>query len=85
MLELINNRDVTYDIFHLFWNLIFHTEKINLDQFNFDEIIISATGNNIIGKQIIQGLLVNLNLINFDNSNFLINLEQQITTMYEKK
>ena len=82
MLELFNNLDVTYDIFHLIWNLIFHTEKINLDQFKFDEIIISATGNNIIGKQIIQGLLVNL--INFDNSNFLINLEQQITTMYEK-
>jgi len=82
LLELFNNLDVTYDIFHLIWNLIFHNEKINLDQFKFDEIIISATGNNIIGKQIIQGLLVNL--INFDNSNFLINLEQQITTMYEK-
>ncbi|KAL6588648.1 ankyrin [Neocallimastix sp. 'constans'] len=56
LLELIKNVDITYDIFHLLWNLIFHTQNIDLEQFKFEEIIISATNNYIIGKQIIQDL-----------------------------
>ena len=81
LLELIKNVDITYDIFHLLWNLIFHTQNIDLEQFKFEEIIISATNNYIIGKQIIQGILINLKNIN--NNNYIINLEKQIINMYE--
>ncbi|KAL6600049.1 hypothetical protein U3516DRAFT_786265 [Neocallimastix sp. 'constans'] len=54
LLELIKNVDITYDIFHLLWNLIFNNQNIDLEQFKFEEIIVSDTNNYIIGKQIIQ-------------------------------
>ena len=82
LLELIKNPDITYDVFQNFWVLIFHSKEINLSQFNFDEIIINALGNNIIGKKIIQGILANL--INFDQNNYLVSIECTIMNLYEK-
>ncbi|KAG4082686.1 hypothetical protein H8356DRAFT_1284280 [Neocallimastix lanati (nom. inval.)] len=79
LLELITNPDITYDVFQNFWVLIFHSKEINLGQFNFDEIIINAIGNNIIGKKIIQGVLANL--INFDQNNYLLSIECTITNL----
>ncbi|KAL6613267.1 ankyrin [Neocallimastix sp. 'constans'] len=79
LLELIKNPDITYDVFQNFWVLIFHSKEINLSQFNFDEIIINALGNNIIGKKIIQGILANL--INFDQNNYLVSIECTIMNL----
>ncbi|KAG4101161.1 hypothetical protein H8356DRAFT_1272593 [Neocallimastix lanati (nom. inval.)] len=79
LLELIKNPDITYDVFQNFWVLIFHSKEINLGQFNFDEIIINALGNNIIGKKIIQGILANL--INFDQNNYLVSIECTIMNL----